>query len=54
MYRMLYFQVAAGTDIVKKTLDAFGVPTVATTVLLDVHGYDAFPSLCALEEGGKL
>ncbi|CAJ1448824.1 unnamed protein product [Effrenium voratum] len=43
-------QVAAGTDIVKKTLDAFSVPTVATTVLLDVHGYDAFPSLCALEE----
>ncbi|CAL1149684.1 unnamed protein product [Cladocopium goreaui] len=43
-------QVAAGTDIVKKSLAAFTVPTVATTIVVDGMAYDGFPALAALEE----
>ena len=43
-------QVAGGTDFVRKTLDAFTPPTVSTTVLCDLLGYDAFPALASLED----
>ena len=45
-----YCEVAAGTDIVKKSLAAFTVPTVATTILVDGMAYDGFPGLAALED----
>lgn len=35
----------------RKTLQAFRVDNVATTVLIDLHGYDMFPSLASLEAG---
>ena len=34
----------------KKSLAAFNVPTVATTILLDGIAYDGFPALAALED----
>ena len=42
--------MAAGTDIVKKSLAAFAVPTVATTIVVDGMAYDGFPALAALED----
>ena len=45
-----YCEVAAGTDIVKKSLAAFTVPTVATTIVVDGMAYDGFPALTALED----
>ena len=43
-------KVAAGTDIVKKPLESFAVPSVSTTILLDGVAYDGFPALAALED----
>ena len=44
-----YIKVAGGTDIVKKTMQAFCVPTSKATALIDLHAYDGFPALAALE-----
>ncbi|CAK9101906.1 Uncharacterized protein SCF082_LOCUS47637 [Durusdinium trenchii] len=43
-------QVAAGTSMIHRSLESFMPSTVSTIVLLDLHGYDAFPALAALEE----
>ncbi|CAK9076606.1 Uncharacterized protein SCF082_LOCUS36896, partial [Durusdinium trenchii] len=42
-------QVGAGTDILKKTVASFCVPTSKTNVLIDMHAYDSFPAFYALE-----
>ena len=47
-------KVAAGTDIVKKSLESFAVPSVSTTILLDGAAYDAFPALATLEDSWTL
>lgn len=43
-------EVGAGTDILKKTVASFCVPTSKTNVLIDMHAYDSFPAFYALEE----
>lgn len=43
-------KVAAGTSILRKSLQALLPGSVSTAVLLDVMGYDGFPSLAALED----
>ena len=45
-------QVAGGTSIIHKTLDALRPPSVGTTLLLDITGFDGFACLAALEEMG--
>ena len=40
---------AGGTSIIHKSLQAFLPASVATTVLVDIHGYDGFPAIAALE-----
>ena len=42
-------QVAGGCDFVRKTLAAFVPDTVSTVLLVDLHAYDAWPALAALE-----
>lgn len=42
-------QVAGGVDIIKKTIQAFCVPSSKVSMLVDMHAYDSFPALCALE-----
>ena len=42
-------QVAGGCDFVRKTLAAFVPDTVGTVLLVDLHAYDAWPALAALE-----
>ena len=49
--KTIYFdQVAGGTDFVQQSLDAFRVPTVKHTILVDMFGYDACPAFTAMEE----
>lgn len=48
-FLLQYIKVAGGTDIVKKTMQAFCVPTSKATALIDLHAYDGFPALAALE-----
>ena len=43
-------QVAGGTDFIRKTMHAFLPDTVSTFILLDLHCYDCFPALAALED----
>ncbi|CAK9067885.1 unnamed protein product, partial [Durusdinium trenchii] len=43
-------QVAGGTDFVKKTLGTFLPDSVSTTLVIDLHCYDCWPALAALEE----
>lgn len=45
-------QVAGGTDIVKKTMSAFCIASSQATALIDLHAYDGFPALAALEVTG--
>lgn len=45
-------QVGGGCNLVRKTLAAFLPPTAKHTVLLDLHGYDGWPALAALEAQG--
>ena len=45
-------QVAGGTDIVKKTMNAFCIPSAKASALIDLHAYDGFPALAALEVTG--
>ena len=42
-------EVAGGCDFVRKTLAAFTPETVSTTLMVDLHGYDSYPALAALE-----
>ena len=42
-------EVAGGTDMVRKTITAFLPDKASTCVLVDLHGYDAWPALAALE-----
>lgn len=42
-------KVAGGTSIIHKTLVAFLPPSVTTVLVLDMHAYDGFPALAALE-----
>lgn len=44
-----HIEVAGGTDIVKKTMQAFCVPTSKAMALIDLHAYDGFSALAALE-----
>ena len=43
-------KVAAGTDFVRKSMEAFRPATVKATVLVDVLSYDASPALAVLED----
>ena len=43
-------KVAAGTDFVRKSMEAFRPPTVKATILVDVLAYDASPALSVLED----
>eukprot|EP00435_Cladocopium_sp_Y103_P069260 s569_g33.t1 len=43
-------QVAGGCDIIRKTLSAFVPDSVQTCLMLDLHCYDCWPALAALEE----
>ena len=36
--------------MIHRSLESFMPSTVSTIVLLDLHGYDAFPALAALED----
>ena len=47
-------EVAGGTSIIHKTLQAFLPATVGTVLLVDMHGYDGCPALAALEAGCEL
>ena len=42
-------EVAGGTDMVRKTISAFQPEKASTCVLVDLHGYDTWPALAALE-----
>lgn len=42
-------KVAGGTDMVRKTISSFLPEKASTCVLVDLHGYDAWPALAALE-----
>lgn len=43
-------EVAAGTDIIKRSMADFLPSTVATTMMIDLLAYDNFPALAALED----
>ena len=45
-----FSKVAAGTDIIKATLNSFCPATMSTRMILDLVTYDAFPALAALED----
>lgn len=47
-------QEAAGSHIVRCTLNELRPSTVATTILLDVLSHDGFPASAAMEEGYAL
>lgn len=51
---IVYFRikVAGGTSILHKTIQAFLPPSVGTVLMVDLHGYDGFPALMALEASG--
>ena len=42
--------MAGGTNFVRKSLEAFQVPTMKCTILVDLFGYDAFPALATMED----
>lgn len=43
-------EVAGGTDIIKKTMEAFCIPTAKANALIDLHAYDGATALAAVEE----
>lgn len=43
--------MAGGTDFVRKTLGAFVPESVSTCLLADLHCYDGWVALAALEDG---
>lgn len=48
---LIPLQVAGGTDFVRKTLGAFVPESVSTCLLADLHCYDGWVALAALEDG---
>lgn len=46
----MHCEVAAGEDMVRKSLEAFTPSSVATTLVVDMMTYDAFPALACLQE----
>ena len=46
------FEVSGGCDFVRKTMDSFKPATASTCVIVDLHGYDCWPALAALEDFG--
>lgn len=47
---MFSAKVGAGCDIIRKTIAALEIPTVAGSVIVDVATYDAFPALSVMED----
>lgn len=47
-------QVAAGTDFVQKTLQAFNVSTISSKIIIDMHGNDGFVALSTVEDCLKM
>lgn len=45
-------KVAAGTDFIRKSIEAFAPGTCKARVLVDVLAYDGAPALAALEDAG--
>ena len=43
-------EVAGGTDIIKKTMESFCIPTAKANALIDLHAYDGSTALAAVEE----
>ncbi len=43
------YKVAAGTNIIKKTMESFCNPSSKVSALIDLHGYDVWPALAAVE-----
>ena len=43
-------KVAGGCDIIRKTLSAFVPESVQTCLMVDLHCYDCWPALAALED----
>ena len=48
--RICFVQVAGGTHFVQSSLEAFRVPSVKNTILVDMFGYDACPAFTAMED----
>ena len=46
------FKVSGGCDFVRKTMDSFKPATASTCLIVDLHGYDCWPALAALEDCG--
>ena len=44
--------VSAGTDIIAKTVQAFLNPASRATAIIDLHAYDGFSALAALQAMG--
>ena len=47
-------QVSAGTDIITKTVQAFCNPSSKATAIIDLHAYDGFSALAALQAIGPV
>ena len=45
-------QVAGGTDILKKSMASFCIPTSKISMMIDMHAYDGWPAMFCLEELG--
>ena len=43
-------KVGGGTDIIHKTLSAFLPESVSTCLMVDLHCYDCWPAMAALED----
>ena len=43
-------EVAGGTNILHQTMQSFLPASVATCIVIDLHGYDGWPALSALED----
>ncbi|CAK9021468.1 Uncharacterized protein SCF082_LOCUS15362 [Durusdinium trenchii] len=45
--------VAGGTDILKKSMASFCIPTSKLSMMIDMHAYDGWPAMFCLEELGE-
>ncbi len=43
-------QVAGGCDFILKVMQAFSVPTIKSSIMMDMHGVDGFASLACVED----
>ena len=48
--KIILAKVAGGVSFVQRSLDAAKPPTVSTTMLVDLHGYDGWPGLAVLQD----